>query len=82
VRAAGYSLPGAWVGENLHWGTEANATPVKAVEGWMKSPGHRANILRPEFTEVGVGVAYEAPINGSHGRSAVYTTDFGGRVAP
>jgi uncharacterized protein YkwD len=23
----------------------------------MDSPGHRANILRPEFTRVGVGVA-------------------------
>lgn len=28
------------------------------VTGWMNSPGHRANILNPEFREIGVGVAY------------------------
>jgi hypothetical protein len=28
------------------------------VAGWMNSPGHRANILRPEFTEAGIGAAY------------------------
>ena len=78
---AGYPRLGTWLGENLYWGEEAKATPVKAVEGWMHSPGHRANILRAEFAEVGVGVAYDAPIAASRLRSAVYTTDFGG-VAP
>lgn len=29
-----------------------------AVQGWMQSPGHRANILRKEFTHAGVGVFY------------------------
>jgi uncharacterized protein YkwD len=28
-----------------------------AMQGLMDSPGHRANILRPEFKRVGVGVA-------------------------
>lgn len=32
-------------------------TTKKAVEGWMKSPGHRKNILNPEYTITGVGVA-------------------------
>lgn len=27
-----------------------------AVSGWMDSPGHRDNILKPEFTKTGVGV--------------------------
>jgi uncharacterized protein YkwD len=27
-----------------------------AHEGLMKSPGHRANILRPQFGRVGIGV--------------------------
>ena len=27
------------------------------VDGWMKSPGHRANILHPGFKYIGVGVA-------------------------
>jgi uncharacterized protein YkwD len=28
-----------------------------AVEGWMKSPGHRENILNPRYDSSGVGVA-------------------------
>lgn len=27
------------------------------VEGWMKSPGHRKNILTPELNRVGIGIA-------------------------
>ena len=51
---------------------------MRAVEGWMHSPGHRAAILKPEFAEVGVGVAYDSPIPGRGRRPAIYTTDFGG----
>jgi uncharacterized protein YkwD len=29
-----------------------------AVSGWMDSPGHRANILKTNFTETGVGVSF------------------------
>ncbi|MFP4511143.1 MAG: CAP domain-containing protein, partial [Spirochaetaceae bacterium] len=29
------------------------------VQQWMDSPGHRANILRPEFRYIGIGAAYE-----------------------
>ncbi|MBF2008307.1 MAG: CAP domain-containing protein [Chlorogloeopsis fritschii C42_A2020_084] len=54
VRAGGISY---WVvGENLFKGTNLTQ-PVKiAVDGWLESPGHRANIMRPYFTETGVGV--------------------------
>ena len=39
-------------GENIALGyTSAQAV----MEGWMNSPGHRANILTPEFTRMGVG---------------------------
>jgi uncharacterized protein YkwD len=82
THAAGYAAVGVWVGENIYWGEEALSTPVKAVQAWMRSPGHRENILRPQFTEVGVGVAYDAPIPASHSRAAVYTTDFGGKPLP
>lgn len=44
------------VGENLFKGTNVPQPVNVAVDGWMKSPGHRANILRPVFTETGVGV--------------------------
>lgn len=40
------------VGENLSLGyPDAQA----AVEGWLASPGHRENILRPGYTAIGVG---------------------------
>jgi uncharacterized protein YkwD len=40
------------VGENLSRGyADAQAT----VDGWMASPGHRANILNPAYTRIGVG---------------------------
>jgi len=31
----------------------------RIVDGWMKSPGHRANILRRDFEHLGVGVAWD-----------------------
>ena len=76
MSAVGYAPP--WTGENLYTGTGTEATPVRALKGWMESPGHRANILRPEFTEVGVGIADESPKRGVTGPGAVYTTNFGG----
>jgi len=82
MELAGYPRVGTWLGENLYWGEETAGTPVRAVRGWMHSPGHRANILKPEFAEVGVGVAYDAPRPTSERRSTVYTTDFGGLAQP
>lgn len=75
---AGYPRGGVTVGENLAWREEAKATPAEIVEGWMDGPGHRANILRPEFEEIGIGLAYEPPRPAS-GRVAVYTTNLGAR---
>jgi uncharacterized protein YkwD len=79
MATVGYPVRATTTGENLAWGSGPEATPVRIVQSWMKSPGHRANILRPEFTEVGVGVAHEAPTVGVKGPVGVYTTDFGGR---
>ena len=39
-------------GENIAMGYPS---PDAVVEGWMNSPGHRANILQGDFTEIGVG---------------------------
>ena len=35
------------------------ATPQDVVNGWMNSSGHRANILNPQFTHIGVGYVQE-----------------------
>lgn len=39
-------------GENLAYGQD---TPEEVVSAWMKSPGHRANILSNNFSFIGVG---------------------------
>ena len=39
-------------GENLAWGQNSGKD---VVTKWMNSPGHRANILRRDFTAMGVG---------------------------
>lgn len=44
------------VGENLFTSTNIPQPVPAAVEGWMNSPGHRENILRPEYRETGIGV--------------------------
>jgi uncharacterized YkwD family protein len=39
-------------GENIAYGQD---TPEEVVSAWMKSPGHRANILSNNFSFIGVG---------------------------
>lgn len=53
VAAAGYP-PARMLGENLAKGL---FTPEEVVERWMKSSGHRRNLLRAEYAETGIGVA-------------------------
>ncbi|MEG1992568.1 MAG: CAP domain-containing protein [Acetivibrio sp.] len=50
LKETGVSYAGA--GENIAWGQK---TPKEVVEGWMNSPGHRANIMNPQFSRIGVG---------------------------
>ena len=47
---AGYAFLQA--GENIAGGPDAAAA---AVAGWLKSPGHCANMMDPGYTEIGVG---------------------------
>lgn len=68
------------LGENLAWGTGSLATPAKIVAGWMKSPGHRRNILDRSFREAGFGIATGVPTPGVSGPAATYTNVFGQRA--
>lgn len=52
IKAAGYTTPGA---ENI---AKGYSTAEAVVQGWMNSPGHRANILNCSLKAVGIGVAY------------------------
>ena len=78
IRATGY-IPEdrRWtVGENLAWGTGVLATPKSIVAAWMASQGHRENILRAEYREIGFGVIAGNP-RSTDGAGATYTTNFG-----
>ncbi|MFF4169567.1 CAP domain-containing protein [Streptomyces sp. NPDC001744] len=55
MRAAGYAWS-TWA-ENIHRGPK---TPARAMEDWMKSPGHRANIRNCALKDIGVGVSMSA----------------------
>jgi uncharacterized protein YkwD len=68
------------VGENIGLGGDFadHDTPEHRFTGWMHSPGHRENILRREFDEVGVG-ARSGTYQEYDDTSTIYTTVFGGR---
>ena len=80
LAAAGYmSTDDDWVvGENLAWATGTLSTP-SAVVAWMASAHHRANILRAEYCEIGIGVVPSIPSDRSAG--VTVTTDFGALYA-
>lgn len=37
--------------------TSSSALSRQFMDGWMNSPGHRANILRPDSTHIGIGLS-------------------------
>ena len=80
VQSAGYGARRfrLVVGENLAWGSGELATPAQTVKAWMASPGHRANILRPGFREIGIGVVEGTP-RADAGAGATYASAFGAR---
>jgi uncharacterized protein YkwD len=54
----------ARAGENIYGGRGQDFSDIKTisrviVDGWMTSPGHRANILNPDYTHLGVAVSIE-----------------------
>lgn len=77
LHAAGWNPHGAWsAGENIAWGGGSLGTPAAIVDAWMHSAGHRANILNPAFTQIGLGIAAGAPQAGVEAPAATYVTDF------
>lgn len=72
MRAAG--VLEVTVGENLasFEGYPDPEIPQRALAGWMNSPGHRANLLKPEFTHLGVALVRQ-------GRRVMVVQNFIGR---
>ncbi len=59
---AGSRFPLSMTGENIWTGTGRQPGDTRQlariiVDNWMSSPGHRKNLLHPEFTDIGLGVA-------------------------
>ena len=50
VRVTRTGYPIGAVGENLARGAASNN---EVIDAWMRSPGHRDNIIFPEYTEIG-----------------------------
>ena len=69
LNQAGYN-GGGW-GENIAAGY---GSPTQAVQGWLDSDGHCANMLNPGFSETGVGYAYGPGASYGH----YWTQTFGG----
>lgn len=68
---AGYS---GGVGENIAAGY---ATPEAVVNGWMNSPGHRANILNAQYRDIGIGYFNLANDTGNVNFGSYWTQAFG-----
>jgi uncharacterized protein YkwD len=61
-------IPGYSLAENLAKGQK---TAEEAVEDWMASPDHRAAILNPAYTHIGIGL-----------NAGIWVQHFGGMVLP
>jgi uncharacterized protein YkwD len=61
-RISGVGIGYRAVGENIYMDDNADSAgvPRRALDGWLKSPEHLANIISGKFTETGVGIAQSA----------------------
>jgi uncharacterized protein YkwD len=76
MRRFGYLRRCASVAENIAWGSGEQGGARSIFRAWMRSSGHRENILGP-YEEIGVGLR----LGDLEGRSEVrvWTQDFGGK---
>lgn len=72
ISATGYRWSIA--GENIAAGYSSAAA---VVQGWINSPGHRANILNPNYTEIGLGYYYLADDPGTQTWNHYWSQTFG-----
>jgi len=76
-RVKRYGYPYRLCGENIAYGSGSYGEPKSIMNRWMKSDGHRRNILNGRFREVGIGThtgTYKETQN-----VTMYTVDFGTR---
>jgi uncharacterized protein YkwD len=77
MQRVGYLDSRCWkAGENIAWGSDEYGTVRSIFVAWLRSPGHRANILG-RFREIGIGLRL-GTLEGHEG-AHVWTQDFGTR---
>jgi len=75
MEASGYLAVQCWrAGENLAWGAGEEGSVRSIFRAWMRSPGHRQNILG-EFDQIGIGLQV-GDLGGRNG-IRVWTQHFG-----
>ncbi len=67
-----------FVGENIAAGY---ITAEEVVRGWINSPGHRENILNPNYQEIGIGYYYLENDTGEINYNTYWTQDFGAVIS-
>jgi uncharacterized protein YkwD len=80
IKRFGYTSKGYsfyLIGENIAYGSGSYGEPDKIMRAWMRSDGHRHNILKEKFREIGVGT-HTGEYKGIE-RVTMYTADFGVR---
>jgi len=73
VERSGYR--GGCLAENIAWGSGPLGSVRSIFSNWMRSPGHRENILGP-YAEIGIGLRV-GRLDG-YGGAHVWTQSFGG----
>jgi uncharacterized protein YkwD len=76
-RMVAFHVQGPTAGENLAWGNGQYATPATVIAEWLASPEHRANLLRPGWTRIGIGLARGTFLGNA--AATIVTADFAGR---
>jgi len=68
------------VGENLLWSSPDVDAPG-ALQMWLASPEHKANLLTARWREIGISAVHTAAAPGAYGgrEVTIVTTDFGVR---
>jgi uncharacterized protein YkwD len=69
------------VGENLLWSSPDVDAPG-ALKMWMRSPEHKANLLRRDWREIGLAAVHVASAPGAYNGLdvTIVTADFGART--
>lgn len=80
IENAGYELEGRWLtGENIAWVNEAGENGlsdevIRLHTNLMNSPEHRANLMNPEFKEIGIGIETGDFVDNGQQLDAVFVT--------